>query len=54
MENGSVRPVYYYVVDISQFSADTLANRGSAQATAIVTNVQDFVIDLKKNNLADN
>jgi hypothetical protein len=49
MEDGSVRPVYFYIVDMSEFSADKLANRGSAQATAILTNVQDFIINLWKN-----
>ncbi len=45
-EDGSVRPVYFYVVDMSEFSADKLANRGSAQAQAILTNVQDFIVNL--------
>ncbi|MCP4751583.1 MAG: hypothetical protein GY866_11865 [Proteobacteria bacterium] len=49
MEDGSIRPVYYYIVDMSEFSADKLANRGSAQAVAILTNVQDFMINLWKN-----
>lgn len=52
MEDGSVRPVYFYIVDISEFSADKLANRGSNQAVAILTNVQDFIINLY-NNLVD-
>ncbi len=52
MDNGTVRPVYFYIVDMSEFSADKLANRGSAQAMAILTNVQDFIINLWK-NLAD-
>ncbi len=47
----TVRPVYFYIVDMSEFSADKLANRGSAQAAAILTNVQDFMINLW-NNLA--
>jgi len=46
-----MRPVFFYIVDISEFSADKLANRGSAQAVAILTNVQDFIINLW-NNLA--
>ncbi len=52
MENSRVRPVYFYIVDMTEFSADKLANRGSAQATAILTNVQDFMINLW-NNLGD-
>jgi lysine-ketoglutarate reductase/saccharopine dehydrogenase-like protein (TIGR00300 family) len=52
MEDGIIRPVYFYIVDMSEFSADKLANRGSAQAVAILTNVQDFMINLWK-SLAD-
>ncbi len=50
-EDGTVRPVFFYIVDMTEFSADKLANRGSAQAVAILTNVQDFMINLW-NNLA--
>jgi lysine-ketoglutarate reductase/saccharopine dehydrogenase-like protein (TIGR00300 family) len=50
-EDGTIRPVYFYIVDMTEFSADKLANRGSAQAVAILTNVQDFMINLW-NNLA--
>ncbi len=46
LDDGSVRPVCFYVVDMSEFSADKLANRGSAQAQAILTNVQDFIVNL--------
>ena len=31
---------------LALFSADKLANRGSAQAQAILTNVQDFIVNL--------
>jgi hypothetical protein len=48
-EQGTVRPVYLTIVDITEFSADKLANRGSAQAMPIVTNVQDFMINLRAN-----
>ncbi len=48
MEDKVVRPVYFYIVDVSEFSVDKLANRGSAQATAVVTNVQDFIVNLHK------
>ena len=47
--HGNVRKVFMYVVDISEFSADKLANRGSSQAIPIVTNVQDFIINLHNN-----
>lgn len=45
-EDGTVRPVFFYVVDISEFCVDKLANRGSAQAAAILTNAQDFMVNL--------
>ncbi|MBE9486883.1 MAG: hypothetical protein IMY82_06905, partial [Chloroflexi bacterium] len=49
MDDGSVRPVFFYIVDMAEFSADKLANRGSAQAVAILTNVQDFMVNLWNN-----
>lgn len=49
MADGTVRPVYFHVIDMSEFSADKLANRGSAQAVAILTNAQDFIINLRNN-----
>jgi len=52
MDDGSVRPVYFYIVDMTEFSADKLANRGSSQAMAILTNAQDFTVNLW-NNLKD-
>jgi lysine-ketoglutarate reductase/saccharopine dehydrogenase-like protein (TIGR00300 family) len=51
LDSGAVRPVYFYIVDMTEFSADKLANRGSDQAVAILTNAQDFMINLW-NNLA--
>ncbi len=51
LSDGQVRPVFFYIVDMAEFSADKLANRGSAQAVPILTNVQDFMINLW-NNLA--
>ncbi len=49
LDSGDVRPVFFYIVDMSEFSADKLANRGSAQAVAILTNVQDFMMNLWHN-----
>ncbi len=49
MPDGEVRPVFYFVVDMSEFSTDKLANRGSAQAIGILTNVQDFIVNLWNN-----
>ncbi|MCL2627944.1 MAG: hypothetical protein FWD44_04505 [Oscillospiraceae bacterium] len=51
LENGdgsTVRPVYFYTVDISEFSANKLADRGSLSAKSIITNVQDFIVQLGK------
>lgn len=49
LDNGEVRPVFFYVVDMTEFSADKLANRGSVQAVAILTNAQDFMVNLWHN-----
>lgn len=49
LPDGTVRPVFFYVVDMTEFSADKLANRGSAQAEAILTNAQDFMVNLWNN-----
>ncbi len=49
LDDGSVRPVFFFIVDMSEFSADKLANRGSAQAQAILTNAQDFIVNLWNN-----
>ena len=49
MEDNSIRPVYFYIVDMTEFSADKLANRGSSQAMAILTNAQDFTVNLWNN-----
>jgi hypothetical protein len=49
LPDGDVRPVFFYIIDMTEFSADKLANRGSAQAVAILTNVQDFTVNLWNN-----
>ena len=49
LPDGDVRPVFFYIVDMAEFSADKLANRGSAQAVAILTNAQDFTVNLWNN-----
>jgi len=46
-ENG-VRPVYFYSVDMSEFVASKLADRGSLTARSILTNVQDFVVTVER------
>lgn len=48
MEDGTVRQVYFYCVDISEFTVNKLADRGSLSAKGIVTNVQDFIVNLAK------
>ena len=48
MADGTVRQVYFYCVDIAEFAVNKLADRGSLSAKGIVTNVQDFVVNLQK------
>jgi len=48
LPEGAIRPVYFYTVDISEFSANKLADRGSLSAKSIITNVQDFIVQLSK------
>lgn len=45
---GRVRPVYFYTVDMSEFAANKLANRGSLTAHSILTNVQDFIVTVER------
>ena len=46
LPDGTVREVYFYCVDISEFTANKLGDRGSLSAKGIVTNVQDFIVTL--------
>jgi hypothetical protein len=48
LPDGQVRPVYFYVVDMSEFAAEKLTNRGSLAARSILTNVQDFLVILER------
>ena len=48
MPDGTVRQVYFYCVDISEFAVNKLSDRGSLSARGIVTNVQDFAVNLAK------
>lgn len=48
MDDGRVRPVYFFIVDMSEFAAGKLADRGSLTAHAILTNVQDFIVHLNR------
>ena len=46
LEDGTIRPLYFYMVDTSEFAANKLGDRGSLSAKGIVTNVQDFMTNL--------
>jgi len=48
LDDGRVRPVYFYSVDMSEFAASKLADRGSLTARPILTNVQDFVVMVER------
>jgi lysine-ketoglutarate reductase/saccharopine dehydrogenase-like protein (TIGR00300 family) len=48
LPEGRVRPVYFYVVDMSEFAAAKLADRGSLAARSILTNAQDFLVILER------
>ncbi len=46
--NGQVRPLFIYSIDISEFATNKLADRGSLSAIPMVTNVQDFIVNVAK------
>ncbi|MBO4807551.1 MAG: hypothetical protein J5537_00810 [Lachnospiraceae bacterium] len=48
LKDGTVRQVYFYCVDISEFTVNKLSDRGSLSAKGIVTNVQDFICTVSK------
>ena len=50
---GGVRPLYFYSVDISEFAVNKLRDRGSLSVKTIVTNVQDFIVHVRKGVGAD-
>ena len=43
LEDGTIRPVYLYTIDIVEYVVNKLLDRGSLSATTMVTNVQDFI-----------
>ncbi len=47
-EDGTIRPVYLYTIDIDEFVVNKLLDRGSLSATTMVTNVQDFITIVAK------
>lgn len=48
MADGTIRQIYFYCVDISEFAINKMSDRGSLSARGIVTNVQDFIVNLAK------
>ena len=46
--NGKLRPLYIYSIDISEFVVNKLRDRGSLSAVSLVTNVQDFIVNVAK------
>ena len=46
IQEGEVRPVYIYAIDISEFVLNKLRDRGSLEVTTIVSNIQDFLYKL--------
>lgn len=49
IKDGTVRSVFMYSVDVSEFVVNKLKDRGTLEVTTMVTNVQDFVTHLNKN-----
>ena len=43
-----MRKVYFYCVDISEFTVNKLTDRGSLTTRGIVTNAQDFIVNIAK------
>ena len=48
MPDGQIRPVYLYTVDADEFVVNKLADRGSLSAISMVTNAQDFIVNVAK------
>lgn len=48
MDDGKIRPVYFFTIDMSEFAVNKLASRGSLTARSILTNTQDFVVNLHR------
>ena len=47
-KGGKVRPLYFYSVDVSEFAVNKLTDRGSLGVRTLVTNAQDFVVNIKR------
>ena len=48
VKDGVVRPVYIYSIDIQEFSVNKLSDRGTLEVKTLVTNVQDFIINVEE------
>ena len=48
LEDGTIRPIHFYIVDTSEFAANKLGDRGSLAAKGIISNVQDFMRNLAR------
>lgn len=48
MDDKTIRPLYFYSVDISEFAVNKLVDRGSLTVKTIVTNIQDFIVNISK------
>jgi len=46
--HGEVRPLFIYSIDLSEFATNKLSDRGSLSAIGMVTNVQDFIVNVAK------
>jgi len=46
VKNGHVRPVYIYSIDIQEFSVNKLSDRGTLEVKTLVTNIQDFIVNV--------
>ena len=46
LPDGTLRKVYFYCVDISEFMVNKLTDRGSLSSRGIVTNAQDFIVNI--------
>ena len=46
--DGVVRPLFIYSIDLSEFATNKLSDRGSLTAIGLLTNVQDFIVNVAK------
>ena len=46
LEDGTVRQIYFYICDTSEFVVNKLADRGSLSSKGIITNAQDFICNI--------